>query len=497
VLFHTGDDGDACFIVESGSLQVSTSIDGQELAVLAPGAVVGELALLLNEPRSATVTAIGDTKLLELRRDDFDALIAKHPALSVGLTRQLGRRIVNSNRLVAGRVGPRRSIVWPASMAGPVAEAIAARGHRVGIGILKGARAEVPGEVRRVAAPSFAHSDATLSTVIVAAPDEATPSLSRAAASTDHVLAFGSPPDWLVAAAPANRLVRLENTPLGLRRSVRWATGRAVGVVLSSGGSKAVAHLGVLTTLLDAGIEIDAVAGSSGGAVAAVAVAFGKDEAAGRKWLGDIAHATHWRRLDLNVPPRSGLSKGRKLRAAFAKWNIPENLEDADIPIWLVASDVATGRAVALHRGPVADAIRASMSVPGAFDPWRVNGNLLIDGAVVNPLPTDVLRAAGVGIVIASNVAGQTVTIDVDERVPGLGQIMGRMLNATERQVIRNLVPLADIVIRPIVNTSNTFDFSNIEGAVEAGEVAARERLDEVKALLRAASDKHLYGIDR
>jgi NTE family protein len=145
----------------------------------------------------------------------------------------------------------------------------------------------------------------------------------------------------------------------------------------------------------------------------------------------------------------------------------------------------------------VADAIRASMSVPGAFDPWRVNGNLLIDGAVVNPLPTDVLRAAGVGIVIASNVAGQTVTIDVDERVPGLGQIMGRMLNATERQVIRNLVPLADIVIRPIVNTSNTFDFSNIEGAVEAGEVAARERLDEVKALLRAASDKHLYGIDR
>lgn len=74
---------------------------------------------------------------------------------------------------------------------------------------------------------------------------------------------------------------------------------------------------------------------------------------------------------------------------------------------------------------------------------------------------------------------------------------MGRMLNATERQVIRSLVPLADVVIRPVVTTSNTFDFSNIEAAVQAGEDAARKRLDEIRALLRAASDHDLYGVDR
>ena len=135
--------------------------------------------------------------------------------------------------------------------------------------------------------------------------------------------------------------------------------------------------------------------------------------------------------------------------------------------------------------------------MPGAFDPWRVNGNLLIDGAVVNPLPTDVLRDAGVGVVIASNVAGQQVTIDVDGKQPGLMQIMGRMLNATERQLLSNLVPLADVVIRPRLTAASTFDFSNIEAAVEAGAVAAQARLGEIKTLLQAASDLKLHGVDQ
>lgn len=418
VLFRTGDEGDACYIVESGSLQVSTTVDGQELATLTAGAVVGELALLLDEPRSATVTALTDARLLELRRAAFDELLSVHPSLSVALTRQLGRRIVASNRLVAGHVGPRRAVVWPAAMAGPVATAIAERGYRIGVGRLRGATTELPRSLRRVSSPQFAETDATLEAVVLAAPAEPSPAAIRATGAADQVLCFGSPPPWLGEAAPPNRLVRLDDSELGLRRAVRWATGRAVGVALSSGGSKAVAHLGVLTTLLDAGVEIDAVAGTSGGSVAAVAVAFGKDEATGRKWLGDIADATHWRRLDINLPPRSGLSKGKRLRAAFAKWDVAENLEDADIPLWLLASDVATGKAVALHRGSVADALRASLSVPGVFDPWRIEPNLLIDGAIVNPLPTDVLRRAGLGVVIASNVAGQEVTIDVAKSRP-------------------------------------------------------------------------------
>ena len=334
VLFRTGDHGDACFLIESGSLQVSTALDGQELAILTEGAVVGELALLLDEPRSATVVALTASRLLELRRADLEVLMAQHPSLSIALTRALGRRLVASNRLVAGHTGPRRSVVWPASMAAPTVAAIQERGHRVALGVIKGAAVNTTRGLRRVRGPAFGRDDTSVNAVVLAAPDDNSPAATRAIAEADHVLCFGSPPAWLVDAAPPNRFVRLDDSALGLRRAVRWATGRAVGVALSSGGSKTVAHMGVLVTLLDAGIEIDAVAGTSGGSVSAVAIAFGKDEATGRKWTADIAHATHWRRLDLNVPPRSGLSKGRKLRAAFAKWDIAENLEDAEIPLF-------------------------------------------------------------------------------------------------------------------------------------------------------------------
>ncbi|MEY2418700.1 MAG: hypothetical protein QOG90_1380, partial [Actinomycetota bacterium] len=124
----------------------------------------------------------------------------------------------------------------------------------------------------------------------------------------------------------------------------------------------------------------------------------------------------------------------------------------------------------------------------GAFDPWRVGDKVLIDGAVANPLPTDVLREAGVGIVIASNVAGQATELEVEGRLPGLGQIMTRVLNTMERERIRGLLPLADVVIRPRVKASNTFDFGNNEGVIEAGAKAAAARVDDIRSLLAAAS---------
>jgi NTE family protein len=246
--------------------------------------------------------------------------------------------------------------------------------------------------------------------------------------------------------------------------------------------------MGVILELQEAGVEIDAVAGSSGGAIAAAAVGFAKDEEWGRRCISDLARLTQLRRLDLNVPPRSGLSKGRRLRDAFARWELGENLEDAAIPIWLVASDVATGATVVVRTGPVADALRASLGVPGVFDPWRLGDRLVMDGAVSNPLPTDVLRHAGVGIVLASNVAGQASEIDVSGRLPGLGQIMGRVVNTMERERIKALLPLADIVIRPRLAVSGTFDFSEVDAALAVGREAAKERIDDIRSLLAAAS---------
>jgi NTE family protein len=132
--------------------------------------------------------------------------------------------------------------------------------------------------------------------------------------------------------------------------------------------------------------------------------------------------------------------------------------------------------------------MRASMSIPGVLDPWRFDDKVLIDGGVANPLPTDVLRGAGVGIVVASNVAGQAMELSVDERVPGLGQIMSRVLNTMERERMRALLPLADVVIRPRVTASNSFDFSNNDAVIAAGVEATKARIAAIRSLVAAAS---------
>ena len=343
VLFRTGDPGDACYFVERGSLTVTNLPGGDVLATLHDGSFVGELALLLGEPRSATVTAATDADLLELRREDMERLTATHNDLSLAIMRELGRRIVHTNTRLFGDFGPQRVVVWPAAMAERLADAISVRGHRVGITKLKGATAkEAP------------HKGFT--TLIYAAPDTPTSQAAvKNVGTMDHVLTFGAPPTWLAEAAPANRLVRLDDSPLGMRRAVRWATGRAVGLVLSSGGSKTVAHLGVLRVLHAAGIEFDAVAGSSGGSIAAVGLAFGRGEEYLHRAIADVARLTKYRRLDFNVVPRSGLAKGKRLRDCFSKWDIGPNLEDGSIPVWLIGSDVATGECVVMTRGSAAD----------------------------------------------------------------------------------------------------------------------------------------------
>jgi NTE family protein len=484
MLFRTGDDGDTCYLVEHGTLRVMTAPNGEVLAMVGPGAFVGELALLLSEARSATVIVEEDAKLLALTRRDLDALLADHPALSVALTRELGRRILRANQRFAGASSARRSIVWPAASVAEVAATLVDDGRRVGVAPIAGASlGALPVGVVRVKAPRYGADDTRLDAVLIGAGDAPTGRATSVVQDADHVLCFGTPPAWISDAA-RTRVIRVRDA----RRAARWAMGHAVGLAFSSGGSKTVAHVGVLLALREAGVEIDAVAGSSGGALAAAGQAFAISEADARRHLVDLERFTHWRRLDVNLPPRSGLAKGRRLRDVISKWAFGANLEDAEVPLWLVGSDVATGGAVVLHEGPTADALRASMSVPGVFDPWRIGNRVLIDGAVANPLPTDVLRDAGVGIVIASNVAGQATEIDIDGRLPGLGQIVSRVLNTSERERIRTLLPLADVVIRPRVNANNTFDFSNNDAIIETGAVATRERLADIRSLIAAAS---------
>jgi NTE family protein len=119
--------------------------------------------------------------------------------------------------------------------------------------------------------------------------------------------------------------------------------------------------------------------------------------------------------------------------------------------------------------------------MPGVFDPWPVNGRLAIDGAIVDPLPTAVVRERGASVVIASNVAGKEADADAAlSELPGITQTMLRMINVSERELLTARLPLADVVVRPRVAANYSFDFSRIAEFVAEGERAAVEALDSV-----------------
>lgn len=264
-----------------------------------------------------------------------------------------------------------------------------------------------------------------------------------------------------------------------LDRAVRWATGRSVGWALSSGGSKTVAHLGVVRELEDRGVPLDAIAGSSGGAVIAAAVAAGIGHETRLRFLREIADLLGVRRWDFNLPPRTGLMKGRRLRDALDRMFEGRTFDDLACPLYVVATDLATGGEVVLDSGPLADAVRASLGIPGAFDPWRVDGRLLVDGAVVNPMPASVLRDHDVAVVIGSMVAGKRDDPDAPSPAapPPIMQTILRMVNLMERELIQKQLPLVDVLIRPEVETSYSFDFSDMDAFVVEGARAARAAL--------------------
>jgi predicted acylesterase/phospholipase RssA/CRP-like cAMP-binding protein len=498
VVFREGEPGETMFLVVSGQVEVLAGADQAPLAALGPGSFVGELALLLGEPRSATLRVVADTSLLALRRVDLDTLLTDHPVIGVELSRELGRRLVATNRQLVAPPTTRFTAVFGSGMGG-LAAAVQARAGAAKVGVLELAgappvgplpdgviRLERPGlEAEGLAAMAGRDVEGIVH-LLLAAPTSESATGRVALDIAEHVAVFGPVPGWVRRPGPSHVVLRADRSRESVERVARWVTGQAVGLALSSGGSKALAHLGVLKVLREAGIVIDAVAGTSGGAMVACGLAVGmaEDEMLGH--VRELAASLRFRRVDFNLLPRSALFKGVRLRHQLDTWLENKTFADTLIPCWTVATDVALGAEVVINHGPLADGIRASMSIPGAFNPWPHSGRRCIDGAVVNPMPASILRDAGLRLVVGSNVAGQELPADalLD---PHMLQIMSRMVNSMEREMIKAQVPLVDVLVRPKVGPASSFDFSRIDEFVLEGERAAEEVLPDIKAALAGA----------
>ena len=198
--------------------------------------------------------------------------------------------------------------------------------------------------------------------------------------------------------------------------------------------------------------------------------------------------AKFFRNWDINLPPKAGLIKGRRARDLIEGWLEGRHFSDLEIPLYVVATDIATGQEIVFDSGPVSDAVRASISVPGVVNPWQYRDRLLVDGAVVNPMPASVLRARGADIVIGSSVAR---TVDDPshpkfEKMPHFLQIINRIIGSMETELIKAQFPLADVMIHPRTFGDHALGLSQADTLIALGEEAAREQLAECEKVLAA-----------
>ena len=171
-----------------------------------------------------------------------------------------------------------------------------------------------------------------------------------------------------------------------------------VGLALGSGSARGWAHIGVLQVLRDEGVPLDLVCGSSIGALVGAAYAGGELDRFG-DWVQSLGLREVFGFMDFNLA--GGMLKGEKLIAFWRRNFADFDIESSPLPFGAVATDLHSGAEVWLREGSIADAVRASIALPGLFTPvLQADGRLLVDGGLVNPVPTTLARAMGADIVI-------------------------------------------------------------------------------------------------
>jgi NTE family protein len=284
-----------------------------------------------------------------------------------------------------------------------------------------------------------------------------------------------------------------------------------IGVVLGGGGAKGAAHIGVLKVLEELRIPVDYIAGTSMGAIVGALYASGLSAAE----LEKVITAIDWKDVFSGDPSRQdidfrrkredytilsgvalgvkdgklilpkGLIKDQKVNVLFETLMLhTADINDFDrlpIPYRAVAADLETGEMVVLKDGSLADAARASMSVPGAFPPIELNGRLLIDGGMVRNVPVDIAREMGADIIICVDV-GKPLLSRND--LGGPASIMNQMLDIMIRKNVEDqtrTLGAKDVYINPRLVKLGSGDFDKAAEIAGLGEEAAREKISSLK----------------
>lgn len=545
-LFSEGDIGDAAYLVVTGRLRVVRAGPGHEpveRAELGRGEMVGEMALLEDLPRNASVHAIRDTQLARFTRDAYTTLLERHPGAGLVIARTVVRRSHAAPDRGAAR--PLSILVVPAGGAELADEVVAGLATALGPKVRTVASADVDAalgvdgqaqvgddDVRSIrlsywldelqrgddfiifrldadwtpwSRRALRWSDA----VLMVADATADPAPGPLEAELHQLLRLHPHPKVALALVhpaetelPAGTRRWIDDRPLSshhhLRRGdastvgrlARLLSGQATSLVLGGGGARGFAHLGVVAVLEAEGLDVDLVAGTSIGAVMGASVAIGWPSARARATLVDAFRDL----FDYTVPSVS-LLRGERITKKMRAFVGDLDIADLWVPYFCMSANLTTAGPHVHDRGDLVTALRASIAIPGVLPPVPLDGQLLVDGGVLDNVPVEEMRRRNPsGRILAIDVApaeGPAATHDYGLSAGGWASWRARrggrpappsllttMVRASLIAAVRDRdrvvrEGIADLYVDLTVEGGGMLDFSAADAIVEAGAASA------------------------
>jgi len=523
-LFHQGDAEDGLYLMRWGRVEVLDESDPsslRRLRVMARGEFLGELALLTGAPRSAGVRALRDSRLLRMDRVVFEAAINQQPEVGVLVATELARRLQQppSRGVRAEPMSVLAVLELGDGEGAALSDAVLQEElkSRVSVGVLDArAGGGVTHRQRQLQLEAMEREYNLTLLICRRGDDEEWRAFCLRQCDRVLVLGGGLPPAQLPALGGVVDLVlvrpararllawldRIESpglhildstsrTSAALQRTVRRLLGSSVGLVLSGGGARSLAHLGALRVLRDAGVVFDRFAGVSMGALLAALLASGREI----EEVVPLCRREFVERDPFNdfTLPVVSLIRSGKAEEMLERMFGHTLIEEMTQPYLCVSADLVAASQVCHQRGLLLRAVGASMSLPGIAPPVIAkDGHLLVDGGVLNHLPTRELAQAQEGPLVACDLAlsgkgrglppapiprivrrflPRKVELPTITQVLARASMLGGLRDAPER---RRLADLSIVTSTPDIGF---FDWARMAEALRAGEEAAQAAL--------------------
>ena len=532
-LFREHEPGDAMYVVRAGRLEVVDEDAGAVIRELGRGDATGELALLTDSPRSASVRAARATDVIAVDQADFNEVLHSSPALSLALNRSLARQL-RDTRAPAPTTRPRPTTVALIALDGTIplprlaARLGAALEAHLPVAVLDGSKvpaSAVAGEAASAYGPLLDRAEAghDLVLLIGGVALQCEPWMKFCLQQADRILAVtrggpvppalaqhpelqacdlvaynaapGELDGWAAALDPfESHVIREAEFNADVARMARRLSGTSIGIVLSGGGARAFAHIGVLEELTAAGVMIDRVAGVSMGALIGALFAMGHDA----DEIDAICFEEWVQRRPLSdyTIPRHSLIRGERGRSMLHRTFGTGLIEELPLSFICGSTELRSGRLEIARHGLLREAVGQSICLPIIAPPQVRGREMFIDGSLVDNLPVKAMADMAEGPIIAVDVkfafdrpeGGQAAGRGRDDRpprLPSLGETLVRVLLLGSENTSEAARRHADLLIKPRAGGIGLLEFHQLDTAREVGRAATREALERVSAGLR------------